>query len=248
VAVTPLSLFIATSRLNSHIHTRGSSAHEMWTQRDQVSNNQFPLTDRQLMKEQRDQRTSNHRYSEKSKAPVGRTPQPAQIEVGDLVDLHTDCNKPRACDLYLVVLVVVSWCNIHKFTSSHLRSTSYRIKKSECYTVLPCSYSVCPHPQKRTGDGSSDESYRHHQQPPRAPDPPHIPCQLSAPIIVDESTTRASDPFPADAAKPFLHVLTRLKWPLRLVDRTRWTLLWLRDTLLIYVIHPCSFNDYQLDF
>lgn len=71
----------------------------MWTQRDQVSNSQIPVSDQTLIKAQYEQRTANHKYSERSKAPL-RNPMPeAVVKVGDLVYLWADT---RAQDRYLV--------------------------------------------------------------------------------------------------------------------------------------------------
>ena len=55
------------------------------------------------------------------------------IDVGDLVYLHSDRNKSRAQDRYLLVSVDPLFCNIKKFVWSQLRSSSYRVKLSECY-------------------------------------------------------------------------------------------------------------------
>ena len=72
------------------------------------------------------------------------------IQVGDLVYITSDGSKTHARNRYLVVSVDGLWCNVRKFTGSQLRSTSYRVKLSECYCVpdlmettsdLSCRYS-----------------------------------------------------------------------------------------------------------
>ena len=59
------------------------------------------------------------------------------VQVGDLVYVHvsSDGSKTHARNRYLVVSVDGLWCNIRKFNGSQLRSTSYRVKLSECYRV-----------------------------------------------------------------------------------------------------------------
>ena len=47
--VSPVVLFVATATLNSQIRSRGLSAREMCTQRDQFSNIQIPLSDYDLI-------------------------------------------------------------------------------------------------------------------------------------------------------------------------------------------------------
>ena len=70
-AVSPLTLAVATSALHSRIRSRGLSSREMWTQRDQFSNQQLPLADDHLIALQLEQRLSNHPHSERSKATTG---------------------------------------------------------------------------------------------------------------------------------------------------------------------------------
>ncbi|XP_070548521.1 uncharacterized protein [Ptychodera flava] len=50
--ITPLSLAIALSHVNSRIRSRGLSAREMWTQRDQFTHDQLPISDHQLILKQ----------------------------------------------------------------------------------------------------------------------------------------------------------------------------------------------------
>ena len=95
-AISPLTLPVATSALNFCIHSPGLSSREMWTQRDQFSNQPLPLADDHLIVLQHEQRLSNHPNSERSKVRLhNRRPSPF-IDVGDLVYLHSDRNKSRA--------------------------------------------------------------------------------------------------------------------------------------------------------
>ena len=97
----------------------------MWYQRDQFSNLQLPVSDRQLITRQNEIRVHNHAHSERSKAPHGNiTPSPV-IDVGDLIYLYVDRNISSA--RYLVVSVERAWCNIKKFRGSQLRNTSYPV-------------------------------------------------------------------------------------------------------------------------
>ena len=94
-AISPLTLPVATSALNFCIHSPGLSSREMWTQRDQFSNQPLPLADDHLIALQHEQRLSDHPNSERSKVPLhNRRPSPF-IDVGDLVYLHSDRNKSR---------------------------------------------------------------------------------------------------------------------------------------------------------
>ena len=133
--ITPLSLAVATANLNTRIRNRGLSAREMWLQRDQFTNVQIPFSDLQVVRQQHSLRLGNHPASERSKAH-GCSPRRAMpVQVGDLVYITSDGSKTHARNRYLVVSVDGLWCNVRKFTGSQLRSTSYRVKLSECYRV-----------------------------------------------------------------------------------------------------------------
>ena len=113
----------------------------------------------------------------KSKAPLALPCPTPDIEVGDLTYIHSDSNKSRARDRYLVTNVEGSFCNVRKFIGSQLRSTSYRIKKSGCYHV-PGDLSAI-HSPHRPDDSSGDEEDPNPQTTP--PAPPAIPCAISLP-------------------------------------------------------------------
>ena len=102
-AVSEVTLAVATANLNSRIRPRGLSSREMWSQRDQFSNRQLPMSDEDLITKQHDQRLINHPHSMKSKAPMALPRPTPGIEVGDLVYIHSDRNKSRARDRYLVI-------------------------------------------------------------------------------------------------------------------------------------------------
>jgi len=104
-AVTTLALSVATAVLNSLIRSRGLSSREMWTQRDQFANAQIAFSDNSLSSTQHLMRLKNHLYSEQSKAPLAQKRPDPPIVVGDLVYLHSDRNKSRGRDRYLVTSV-----------------------------------------------------------------------------------------------------------------------------------------------
>ena len=125
--ISPMTLSVAIARLNSRIRSRGLSAREMWTQRDQFSNSQI-FVDRYLIMTQHKTRVMNHPYSELSKAHLSKRGTDTALTVGDLVHLHTDRNKSYARHRNLVASVDGNWCNVRKFVGAQLRSSSYRVK------------------------------------------------------------------------------------------------------------------------
>ena len=147
--VTELSPAIATARLTSRLRSQGLSSRELWTQRNQFSNEQIPINDLQHILAKQKARQANHPFSEAAKGgTLPQAPVPP-LQVGDLVYVKTDRDKSRACDRYLIVSIDGEWCFIKKFSGSQLRATSYKVKLSECYavphTLPPPSYhSVVP--------------------------------------------------------------------------------------------------------
>ena len=67
--ISSVTLSLATGCLNSRVRIKGLSAREMWTQRDQYTNEQLPISDMILLQQKHDQRLANHCYRESSKAP-----------------------------------------------------------------------------------------------------------------------------------------------------------------------------------
>jgi hypothetical protein len=158
--VNPLSLSLATARLNSRIRSRGLSSREMLTQRDQFTNAQLPVNDQNLIADQHRQRLSNHPSSEQSKAPhAPRSPVP-NIEVGDLVYLYKDRDKLKARDRYIVVAVDEKSCSIRKFAGSQLRSKSYKVRLNDCYHVpkYPSARNEDPTPQHQESRDADEEN------------------------------------------------------------------------------------------
>ena len=63
--VSSVTLALATASMNSRIRHGGLSSAEVWTQRDQVTGEQLPVSDRDLIQQQHRQRLDNHPYSAK---------------------------------------------------------------------------------------------------------------------------------------------------------------------------------------
>ena len=66
--ITTLSLATATARLNKWIHYSGLSAQELWTQRNQFTNEQIPVSDRDVILQQYQKHLANHPASEIQKS------------------------------------------------------------------------------------------------------------------------------------------------------------------------------------
>ena len=196
--VSLLTLAVVTANLNTRIRSRGLSSREMWTQRDQFSNHQIPLHDQDIIVQQNEQRIANHTHSEKAKAPISRRRPTNHIIVGDLVYLFSDRNKTRARDRYLVVEVTGTFCNIRKFVGSQLRSTSYRVKTSDCYRVPSEVTDFRPSTVNSDTDSSSDEALPA-QPVPAPPSPPVIPSAISTPATQEVPDVN----LPTDQYEPF---------------------------------------------
>ena len=69
-----VSLALATANMNSRIRRDGLSAHEVWTQRDQLTGEQLPIVDRQLILSQDFSRKLNHLPSAKVQSPRAQHP------------------------------------------------------------------------------------------------------------------------------------------------------------------------------
>ena len=185
--ITRLTLSIAVSHLNTRIRGRGLSAREMMFQRDQFNNRQIPVHDREIILQQHHQRTANHHHSAVSKSPHGVLPSAPDIDVGSLVYLHNDGNKHQARPRYLVTEIDGPWYSIKKFTGNQLRSTSYRVKRSECY-IVPSNVPSPPSDSYGLVMGPSDNHVeqsvvRGPPVPPTPPVPPGIPREISLPAV-----------------------------------------------------------------
>lgn len=207
--VTNLSLTVAIARLNSRLRRNGVSAHELWTQRNQYTHDQLPISDRDVISNQYKQRQQNHPYSERSKNPKRRDFTAPKINVGDLVYLHSDRDKTRTRSRYLVVSIDSPWCFIKKFSGNQLRASSYKVKICECYLVPNQEPKL--NPPTHTYDTDSDDDEPSIDPPPQ---PTNIPPALILPACPDtpsvprdiqpqrESTSTVVAPDTNNASRP----------------------------------------------
>ena len=139
----------------------------------------LPISDRDLIAAQHRQRTTNHPYSEKSKSS-GNAPAVMDLSVGDIVYLNIDKSKLQPRARYLIVSIDGPWCFVRKFAGAQIRSSSYKVKLSECYRVPSFDHDLL-----RTASVESDEENEApdeenevlapiHVPPPEPPDTPDI--------------------------------------------------------------------------
>jgi len=133
--ITPLTLSKVTSSLNSRIRSDGLSAREIFYQRDQFTNEQIPLRDRDIILAKHGRALANHRHSEVSKSGGAPMLPEVVVHVGDLVYLYTDRDKNSPRSRYLVTSIDEKWCYIRKFVGESLRANSYKVKRCEVYKV-----------------------------------------------------------------------------------------------------------------
>ena len=121
--------------------------------------------------------------------PAAKYRVPESIVVGDLVYLHSDRNKSKARDRYIVVQVEGTFCNLKKFVGSQLRNTSYRVKTSECYRIASdCRISTPPEFEDDCSSTNDDEQDRS-VTPILPPVPPPIPSAISIPPNLQQSVS-----------------------------------------------------------
>lgn len=134
-SVSPIVLSQATAVLNSRYRNSGLSAYEMFTQRDQISGDQLPIDDRDLILKQYNTRIANHPHSEKSKAG-GRPPHlKPDVEVGSLVYFYRDRKKTAARQRYLITRHIGDSVKMRRFTFNLLGTKEYTAKLTEIYKV-----------------------------------------------------------------------------------------------------------------
>ena len=133
----------------------GLSARELLWQRNQFTNEQLPISDRDIITSKNQNRYENHSYSEKSKLGKYVIRNPPTLNIGDLVYLYSDRNKSQARHRYLIVGVDGEWCFVKKFTGNQLRANSYKVKLCECYRV-PQHVRDMPTTQHHASDDEED--------------------------------------------------------------------------------------------
>ena len=160
--VSRVSLALATATMNMRIRRDGMSARELWTQRDQLTGEQLPLDDRQIILSQQLSRSHNHGPSSTSKAH-GKGPLPSSgLGVGDIVYLASDKDKTKTRDKYVVCKVSGNECSVRKFTKTQFRSRLYDVPLQQCYPVSPTFLQPSPSgPIRGLIEGGSDDSHQY---------------------------------------------------------------------------------------
>ena len=207
----PISrLTLATANLNSRLRQGGLSARDIWTQRDQITGDQLPFSDRDIVSSQHQTRVANHLPSAKSKAPRLLHPEVPALHVGDLVYLKQDMDKTKARDRYLIASIADSWCKVHKFTRNQFRSKLYDVRIIDCIPLFDL-HPKSPPPNRSTMDASLSDEDDHvstenngaegipsHSPPHPMPGslshtPSYPPPQIIAPVPIMPSETPADD-------------------------------------------------------
>ena len=177
--LTSVALAIAVARLNTRIRNTGVSAREFWTQRNQYTHEQIPISDQDIMIKKHHIRSENHAYSEASKHKRGKFRTPSQVCIGDLVYLFSDEDKLHARNRYLVTSVEGNWCFVKKCVGNQLRANSYKVKCDECYLVPnECANfsSRKPFEAYESGDEEGENEIRPLELA-------HIPSVLTNPLV-----------------------------------------------------------------
>ena len=201
--VSSLALAIAVNCLNSRIRSRGLSAYEMWSQRNQFNNHQINVSDKELIDLQHKEREANHLPSAKAKAPL-RKPRPkAGIVIGDIVYLYGDRSKLKARERYIVVSVDKGSCMIRKFTDSQFRSPAYSVRLDECYLVPSEFNPVTMSNLNRYRQDDQDSDYNEVEEhltsietqhgPIPSPLQVEVPCQPEIPSEITEPPVNTMD-------------------------------------------------------
>ena len=128
-SVTSSQLAVVIAALNARIRNQGLSSREIWTQRDQFSHEQLPMSDEAYIDQQFKNRQRSHNFQPKS------FKSDHEILVGDLVYLYSDKNKLNARPRYLVVDVQGYWCFLRKFVGRQLRQNAYKVHRDDVFKV-----------------------------------------------------------------------------------------------------------------
>ena len=151
--ITSTQLSQATANLNCRYRRLGLSAHELWTQRDQITGEQLPINDRQVIIHQYEARRKNHIHSQTSKAfgkPFRAT---THVEVGSLVYVHTDRSKTTARQRYLVTSICGNMVKLRKFTAQLFGTKEYDAKLQEIYKVPSFDDTILVDREDSSSDG-----------------------------------------------------------------------------------------------
>ena len=116
--ISRFNLALATANMNRRIRHSGLSSFEIWTQRDQITGDQLPINDIQIILSQQFGRVQNHSSSARSKAHGKAGAPTPQLRVGDLIYLYSDADKTKTRDKYMIVSVSNGQYQARKFTLS----------------------------------------------------------------------------------------------------------------------------------
>ena len=136
-SISALNLQLALDSLNTRIRNRGVSAKEVLLQRDQYTNNEFPIDDVVLSEKQTDIHNRNHDASSRSKAHGEKFANSANVKVGDLVYIKNEKQKNRLCDRYIITHIEKEYADLQKLTSSNLMSRQYEVPLNNIYPAIP---------------------------------------------------------------------------------------------------------------
>ena len=125
----------ATANLNSRYRNTGLSAHEIWTQRDQITGEQLPIQDREIIISQHKSRLKNHPHSEKAKAAGKPWSPEARVKIGSLVYVTKDREKVQPRPRYLVTSIDNNWVKMRRFSKNLFGTKEYDAKLTEIYSV-----------------------------------------------------------------------------------------------------------------
>ena len=133
--VTNLTICLATANLNSRIRKEGLSVNVMWMQHDQVTGEQLPIDNRQIIFKQHFNCISSHHSSSKFRSHGKSLAEQENIHIGDLVYVKCDRDKTKARKRYLLltsqITSIVCYGSIANPSSgqSCIAFTSYSVTK-----------------------------------------------------------------------------------------------------------------------
>ena len=119
--------------MNTRIRNRGLSAREILFQRDQQTNEQLSICDKELSSKQQDIRTQNHPLSAISKAPRGKLAllNPA-VSIGKPVFIKHERNKKNPRDRYIVTKINGDNALVQKLCGQFM-SRQYNVPLNKLY-------------------------------------------------------------------------------------------------------------------
>ena len=129
--------------MNSRIRGEGLSSREIWTQRDQFTNEQIPLQDMQLIKSKNDKKLQSHLPSSYYKSRGKHQEKYCPIEKGSIVYISSDGSKLKPRDRYIVPDISKDTCQVQKFVGDQLRARPYQVKRDDIMKVQPWRFLNC---------------------------------------------------------------------------------------------------------